>query len=468
MGFRFRTESTRLWMMAAISGACVLGGALCLGQTAAPADDAKPASTNIAGQQYPRVDSQMRVTFRIRAAGAQKVQIQLSNPLDPQTPFDMVNDGSGNWTLTTAPLQGGFHYYQMVVDGAAMPDPASQSFFGNGILKSGVEVPAKGVDFFDEKAVPHGDLRNKFYVTKGGATRHAYIYTPPGYEQNVNARYPVLYLQHGIGGDETQWAMQGRANFILDNLIAAGKAKPMIVVMENGGISGGGPGGGGRGGPGGGGRGGRGAAPGAGRGGAPARGGAMGPGVEEEGMFLVGAPAGRGAAGGRAAGGAGRAGGGGGRGAGGGAGGAGGGSSFPQLIISDVIPMVDANYRTIADREHRAIAGVSMGGSQTYEITQAHLDTFSHIASFSAPFGYPDVGTGFGGLLAKPEDFAKQVKVLFVSLGSTESDSTGRAFHRALEAGGVKHTYYESPGTGHDWQTWRNCLVNYAPLIFQN
>ena len=109
-----------------------------------------------------------------------------------------------------------------------------------------------------------------------------------------------------------------------------------------------------------------------------------------------------------------------------------------------------------------------MGGSQTYEITQANLDKFSHIASFSAPFGYPNVSGGYGGLLAKPDEFAKQVKVLFVSLGSTESDSTGRAFHKALDRGGVKHVYYESPETGHDWQTWRNCLYNYAPLLFQD
>jgi enterochelin esterase family protein len=340
-------------------------------------------------------------------------------------------------------LQGGFHYYQVVIDGAAMPDPASQAFFGNGILKSGVEVPAKDVDFFDNKAVPHGDLRARFYVTKGGQQRRAYVYTPPGYDKDVTTRYPVLYLQHGLGGDETQWPFQGRANFILDNLIAAGKAKPMIVVMENGGISGGG----------GGGRGGRGGPPGG--GGAPGgRGrGAMGPTLDGGALYDVAAPGGgRGGRGGGAAGGA------------GGAGGAG----FPQLIISDVIPMIDATYRTVAERSHRAIAGVSMGGSQTYEITQANLDKFSHIASFSAPFGYPDVATGYGGLLARPDEFAKQVKVLFVSLGSTESDSTGRAFHRALDAAKVKHAYYESPGHGHDWQTWRNCLLMYAPLLFQD
>ncbi len=301
------------------------------------------------------------------------MQIQFSNPLDPQTPFDMTRDDNGNWTWTSIALSPGLHYYQVVINGGAMPDPSSQTFYGNGIFKSGVEVPAGGLDFYDRKPVPHGDVRTHNYVSQTtGSNRRAFVYTPPNYDDDPARRYPVLYLQHGLGGDETQWAAQGRMNFILDNLIAEKKARPMIVVMEDGGLGAGGRRGGGR--------------------GAGRRGSATS------------ADSTRGGAGA---------------------------ADFTRLIISDVIPMIDATYRTIPDREHRAMAGLSMGGTQTYQITQANLDKFAYIATFSAPFGYPDVATGYGGLLAKPDEFAKQVKVLYVSLGSTESDSTGRSFHRA-------------------------------------
>lgn len=132
----------------------------------------------------------------------------------------------------------GFHYYTLKIDGFDVADPASEQFFGAGKNMSGIEIPEDGVDFYDIKNVPHGEVRSLWYFSQSTSSfRQAYIYTPPGYDKNLNTRYPVLYLQHGMGEDRRAWSNQGRANFILDNLIAAGKAKPMIVVMEDGGIA---------------------------------------------------------------------------------------------------------------------------------------------------------------------------------------------------------------------------------------
>ena len=141
---------------------------------------------------------------------------------------------------------------------------------------------------------------------------------------------------------------------------------------------------------------------------------------------------------------------------------------FTRQIIADVIPMVDASYRTIADRDHRAMAGLSLGGTQTYQITQENLDKFAYIGIFSAPFGFPGVATGYNGLLSRPADFAAQVKVFYVSMGSKEGAGTGRSIHEALEQAGVRHTYYEAPGTGHEFQTWRKSLHGFAQLLFRD
>ena len=142
--------------------------------------------------------------------------------------------------------------------------------------------------------------------------------------------------------------------------------------------------------------------------------------------------------------------------------------AFTSQIISDVIPMVDESYRTIPDRDHRAMAGLSLGGTQTYQITQENLDKFSYIGVFSAPFGFPGVESGYGGLLSKPADFAEQVKVLYISMGSKEGAGTGRSIHEALETAGVKHVYYEAPGTAHEFQTWRKSLHGFAQLLFKD
>jgi enterochelin esterase family protein len=141
---------------------------------------------------------------------------------------------------------------------------------------------------------------------------------------------------------------------------------------------------------------------------------------------------------------------------------------FGSVIIKDLIPAIDANFRTLANRENRAMAGLSLGGTQTYSITQANLDKFANIGIFSAPFGFPGVETGYNGLLAKPAEFEKQVKVFYISMGSKEGPQTGRSIHEQLEKAGVKHVYFEAPGTAHEFQTWRKSLYGFTQLLFKN
>jgi len=378
------------------AGLLILAVSSSRSQSAATAPEAKPAVSNISGQPYPTVDAQARATFRVKAPDAQKVQVSVG------ASYDLVKGDDGYWTGTTKPLAVGFHYYWLLIDGVQADDPASETFFGVSRMSSGIEVPSPGEDFYDLKDVPHGEVRERWYGSKtSGLTRHCFVYTPPDYDKKAKVRYPVLYLQHGMGEDVRGWSTQGRMNLILDNLIAAKKAKPMIVVMEDGGIA-----------------------------------------------QMMG---GRGGRGGRGPGGF--------------------GANFGQILINDTIPMVDATYRTVADRDHRAMAGLSLGGTQTYQITQANLDKFAWIGAFSAPFGFPDLKNGYNGFIADPARFAKQVRLLFVSMGSEEASSFGRgnrSFHEALENAGVKHVYYESPGTAHEWQTWRRSLHEMAPLLFQN
>ena len=214
--------------------------------------------------------------------------------------------------MTSPPVVPGFHYYALIVDGVQVNDPGSDTFFGTGKPTSGIEIPEKGVDFYHAKDVPHGEVRSRWYKSKvTGQTRHVMVYTPPGYDADPKKRYPVLYLQHGGGEDETGWTRQGHVNFILDNLIAAGRPVPMIVVMEKGYAT---------------------------RAGAAAE------------------PSGQGQ---------------------------GDGGAFEDVVLKDLIPMIDSTYRTIADRDHRAIAGLSMGAGQAMQIGLTHLDTFSAVGAFS-------------------------------------------------------------------------------------
>lgn len=387
-------------------------------QEAQPPGDSKPASTNIVGAEYPRIDAQRRAIFRVRAPEAQSVVVSMGNTA-------LVKGDDGYWTGVTAPLDPGFHYYNLRINGVEVNDPSSETFFGSGRMMSGIEVPEEGVDFYHAKKVPHGQIVSFWYFAEStGEIRQANVYIPPDYMQNNDKRYPVLYLQHGMGEDRRAWANQGRTNFILDNLIAEGKAKPMIVVMEDGGI-----------------------AAGMGRARRPSGAGAQGAGP---GQGQAQTPAGARPQQGQ---------------------GPGGMPSFwdgfGSVMIKDLIPAIDANFRTLTNRENRAMAGLSLGGTQTYQITQANLDKFAYIGIFSAPFGFPGVETGYNGLLSKPDEFAKQVKVFYISMGSKEGATTGRSIHEQLEKAGIKHVYFEAPGTAHEFQTWRKSLHGFTQLLFK-
>ncbi len=196
------------------------------------ADEGIPASTNVSATGYPRILPDLRVIFQVSAPQATSVQIDL------QKRYEMSKIESGGWTVVTEPVEPGFHYYSLVIDGAVVADPASESFYGMGRMASGIDIPEKGLSFYDVKDVPHGDIRNRVYFSKTTQTwRRVNIYTPPGYDKSGKELYPVLYIQHGGGEDERGWAVQGKTDLILDNLIAEGKAKRMIVVIPNGNVS---------------------------------------------------------------------------------------------------------------------------------------------------------------------------------------------------------------------------------------
>ncbi|WP_372652352.1 alpha/beta hydrolase [Draconibacterium sp.] len=369
----------------------------------------KPASTNILGAEYPRVDSLGQVYFRIEAPEATSISVSLGN-----VPLTKGDDGV--WTGVTKPQDPGFHYYTLKINGVDVADPYTETFFGASRIMSGMEIPEAGVDFYDIKNVPHGQVRSVYYWSKSfNEPRHAYVYTPPGYDKDLDKKYPVLYLQHGMGEDRRAWPNQGRTNFILDNLIAEGKAKPMIIVMEDGGI---------------------------------AR--AFNTPIRDKSGKILPKPERQGP---------------------GRRGGPGQGPNFwdefTETIITDLIPTIDKQFRTLSDRENRAIAGLSLGGTQTYQISQANLDKFASIGVFSAPFGFPGVESGYNGLLAKPDEFNKQVKLFYVSMGSKEGPRSGRAIHETLDNAGINNVYYEAPGTAHEFQTWRKSLYGFAQLLFQ-
>jgi enterochelin esterase family protein len=375
--------------------------------------DFKPATTNVWGAEYPRVDSAGRVEVRVKAPEATKVRLNFwSGPK-----VDMVKQADGFWTVTTPPLVPGLHYYTLIVDGAEMGDSGSHAFFGGGKHASAVEVPEAGADYYAIRAVPHGQVREVWYDSKvTGSWRHALVYLPPGYDEQTKTRYPVLYLQHGGGEDETGWIRQGRANFILDNLIAAGSGKPMIVVMAYG---------------------------------YARRAGQAPPDLTGK---PFGSPEMMKAMQDMAA-------------------------AFEDDVTQALIPFVDSTCRTIADRDHRAMAGLSMGGMQTFQITLNHLDLFSHIGGFSGAAGLlargnqqPDIRTAYNGVFADPAAFAKKVRLLWLGVGTAEPERMRegiRRLHAALTEAGIQHVYWESPGTDHEWQTWRRNLHDFAPRLFK-
>lgn len=357
-------------------------------------EDFKPSSVNQPGKQYPQVNSEGRVRVSIPAPEAHKVQLDIGG-----VKYDLRKDEKGVWTGESAPQVEGFHYYQLNIDGASVPDPGSLYFYGASRWGSAIEIPAPDQDIYAIKDVPHGLVSQKTYFSKvTNSWRRCFVYTPAEYDKNTTKRYPVLYLQHGSGENETGWPTQGKANLILDNLIAAGKAVPMIIVMDNG--------------------------------------------------YAVKASQ---AAPGRGA------------------------FPFEDVLIGEIIPMIDASFRTLTDRDHRAMAGLSMGANQTITITMNNLDKFSYIAGFSGTSNYPrtdviDPATFMGGKFMDGAALNKKIKLFWLGLGTEEPapfPGSVKAFRNMLEKQGVKYTYYESKGTAHEWLTWRRDLHQFASLIFK-
>ena len=401
--------------------ATLITGGICLAQTnqTAVVEDFKPSSVNQPDKQYPQVNSEGRVRVSISAPQALKVQFDIG-----AVKYDLTKDDKGVWTGECAPQDEGFHYYQLWVDGAAIPDPSSLYFYGASRWGSGIEIPAKDQDFYALKNVPHGQLRENHYFSKStNAVRRCFVYTPPGYDEKTNNRYPVLYLQHGMGENETGWGNQGHTDLIMDNLIAEGKTKPFIIVMDNSSVTF----------P-------AGARPGM----APRR-----PGTADSASAADTNQARRS-----------------------GFGNFNFAAQFEKVLIEELIPYIDANYRTLTDQPHRAMAGLSMGGMQTRQITLAHLDKFSHIGIFSGgSISMEDVNGAAG--------FKEKVKLVFVSFGSRELENrrTGgrgpfggdpKANSAALKEAGINSQFYVSPLTAHEWQSWRRSLHEFAPLLFKD
>jgi enterochelin esterase family protein len=393
-----------VWMLFAAS--------FCMAQDAG---DFKPATSNVLDAQYPKVDSNSRVEIRFKAPDATKVRVNFwSGPK-----ADMEKQPDGFWTFTTPPIAPGLHYYTVIVDGAEVSDPSSTAYFGGSKWASAVEVPEAGATYYLPQDVPHGEVRQVWYHSSVTDTwRDAYVYTPPDYDTKPKERYPVLYLQHGGGEDESGWMRQGKANFILDNLIAAGSTKPMIVVMANGYAT---------------------------------RAGYVVPDLSgkpfgsPEFMKVMQERMG----------------------------------AFEDDMTQALIPFIDKTFRTLPDRDHRAMAGLSMGGMQTFQVTLDHLNLFSYIGGFSGAGGFQmmrgdqkiDMKTAFNGEFADPAAFAKRVHLLWIGVGTDEPPmmKTGiEKLHTALDEAKVQHIFYESPGTNHEWQTWRRDLNDFAPRLFQS
>ncbi len=355
-------------------------------------EDFKPSGVNQIGKEFPQVNSEGRVRVQISAPEALKVQLDIG-----AVKYDLKKDEKGVWTGESAPQDEGFHYYQLNIDGASVPDPGSLYFYGASRWGSGIEVPAQDQDFYALKNVPHGQVREHIYYSEvNKAMRRCFVYTPPGYDKNTKKRYPVLYLQHGGGENETGWSSQGRANLIMDNLIAEGKAKSFIIVMDNGTWT------------------------------------MSGPRRSEGGTWPP-----KGWA-----------------------------DGFMNTLLKDIIPMIDASYRTLANQKNRAMAGLSMGGMQTRVITLANPDVFSQVGMFSGgSFSEEDVKNAPG--------FRQKIKLLFVSFGSRELENSRMGFGgnpkentEKLKELGMNTHFYVSPETAHEWQSWRRSLYQFAQLLF--
>lgn len=358
---------------------------LCHAQTSSEPikDDFQPSSLNQPGQEYPQVNSQGYVKFRVKAPQADSIKVSLG--LGGRGGTRLTKGADGYFTGTTeGPMDEGFHYYHLNVDGGVFNDPGTLNYYGSTRWESGIEIPAHDRDFYALKDVPHGNVQQILFPSKSTNTsRRAFVYTPPGYGKNKAEKYPVLYLQHGWGEDETAWSNQGHANLIMDNLIAEGKIKPFIIVMTYG----------------------------------MTNDTKMGPAGLRN--FKV--------------------------------------DAFQTVLTDELVPYVDANFRTVADRAHRAMAGLSMGGMETHAITLAKPDEFAYYALLSGGTYSP----------AELKDKLKP-KLVFISCGSKERPDAVMNAATELKKEGYNAVAYVSQNTAHEFLTWRRSLNQLAPLLFKD
>lgn len=397
--------------------AALLVSTMCFSQTEIK-EDFKPSPFNQPFQAYPQVNSQGYARFRIYAPNADSVRVSLG--LGGQGGTKLLKADSGYFIGTTAgPMDEGFHYYRVNVDGATFNDPGTGFFYGSQRWESGIEIPAKDQDIYALKDVPHGNMQHIIFPSKSTNTqRAAIVYTPPGYEKG-NTKYPVLYLQHGWGENETSWAVQGKTNLIMDNMIASGRIKPFIVVMTYGMTNTGMP------------IGRRPTPPPAPAGtttpppAPPAGGGMRAPGIVTTGIT---------------------------------AGEVTGVDAFQTVLLDELIPYIDAHFRTKAERDNRAMAGLSMGGFETHTITLAKPEVF----------GYWGLLSGGNYTPAQLEGKMKP-KYIFISYGSKETRGAEALpkVEADLKAAGYKVATYVSPGTAHEFQSWRRSLYEMAPSLFK-
>lgn len=365
------------------------------GGPAQPAEGVAPL-TNLNPTGYPRILPDLRVVFQVRAPQANQVQVNLGRR------YDMERNEQGLWTVTTDPQEPGFHYYALGIDGFSAIDPASQVFYTGGRMSSGIDIPEEGVDFYLLKDVPHGDVRlNRYYSKRTQSWRPFYVYTPPGYDAEPEKKYPVLYLQHGAGEDETSWPNQGRVASILDNLIAEGNTTPMLIVMTNEYIRD-----------------------------------DIGRGYNSEStnQFM---------------------------------------DLFKDELLDTIIPLIEDRYRVLADREHRAIAGLSMGGGVAFRIGMLNTDHFAWIGVFSSSAFRGEGGDifdaegQFPGILTNPKKYNDALDLLYILTGQQDHscEYTLRAVATFREAG-LEVASSTFPGA-HEWQVWRKAIHDFAPRLFR-
>lgn len=356
-----------------------------------------PSPKPFVAPEYPKALPDKSVEFQLKAPEAEKVQVEFSEI------YDMTKDEEGNWSVISNPRIPGLHYYWYIIDGVRVSDPYSEAFYGsNGEFMSGIEISEDGVDFYKIKDVPHGDIRTEPYLSKTtNGWRELNVYTPPGYDKNLDKDYPVLYLQHGGGENQWGWVIMGRTCNILDNLIAEGNTEPMLVVMSNGHVNREVPN-----------------APG---------------GYNSEGM-----------------------------------------ATFKDELVNNIIPFIENNYRVKADRKNRALAGLSMGGGQSFYVGLQNLDVFANVGTFSSGIfgGISSAGSGFDaeneipGILSKSQSFNDKLDVFYMSVGEQDPryEATKKAV-RIFRENGLEVEFNSFPG-GHDFQVFRKSLHDLAPKLF--